>query len=126
MATTWIIAADASRARVLQVAGPQRRLQQIEGLINPEGRMPRFSVEVFAHRVGQYLDQAHNEHRYDELVLVAPPKFLDALRKELGKEVERLIAEELPKDIAALNAPELQKYLKASPSGSAPGSGRAP
>lgn len=135
MANTWIVAADGSRARVLQVAGPQR-LVEVDNLLNPNGRLSdreintdargRFSgghtgeddvsavehqVELFAKRVGEYLDKARTDHRYDELVLVAPPKFLGALRKELDKEVEKLVVDELPKDLSWLNARELEAYF---------------
>jgi protein required for attachment to host cells len=155
MATTWIVAADASRARILQVAG-RERLDEIESLLNPEGRMddrelatdgnPRLhgpggnqrsgrrsaansareepsavehAVERFSKRIGDYLEKARTDHRYDELVLVAPPKFLGLLRKELGKEVEKLVADELPKDLSWFNAREIESYF-------AKGSARAP
>jgi protein required for attachment to host cells len=148
MATTWIVAADSSRARVLQVAG-RERLLEIDNLLNPEGRLQNREIntdaagrfpgkdrpgghasddqdrtvdhveEGFAKRVGDYLDKARTEHRYDELVLVAPPKFLGALRKKLGKEVEKLVADELPKDLSWFNARELERYF-------VKGSGRAP
>ena len=149
MATTWIIAADESRARVLQVAGPDR-LDEIDDLVNPSGRAqdrelqtdaePRFnghggvgkagsgrtggpasdreaqgavehSVRTFAREVGRYLDRARLDHRFDQLVLVAPPKFLGVLRKELDKEVEKLVADELPKDLAGFSARELERYF---------------
>jgi len=148
MATTWIIAADESRARVLQVLDREQRLAEIDDLVNPAGRAqdrelqtdaePRFngsqggpasdserqgavehSARTFAREVGRYLDKARNEHRYDQLVLVAPPKFLGALRKELHKEVEKLVTEELPKDLSWFNAREIERYF-------AKGSGRAP
>ena len=136
--TTWIIAADASRARILQVTDREHQLAEVEDLLNPEGRVhdrelisdahPRFSghsgggpgsdreemsaaehaTELFAKRVGDYLDKARTAHRYDRLHLIAPPKFLGRLRKELGKEVQKLVAEELPKDLSWLNARELQ------------------
>ena len=145
MKTTWIVAADASRARLLQVAD-RERLDEIENLVNPEGRLqdrelttdanPRLhgpggmsareepsavehAVELFAKRVGDYLEKARTDHRFDELVLVAPPKFLGALRKELGKEVGKLVADELPKDLSWFNERELERYF-------AKGSGRAP
>ena len=150
MPTTWIVAADESRARVLQVMDRDQRLQEIEDLVNPEGRAherdlqqdaePRFSghggvgkpggrstsgpasdretkganehaAETFAREVGRYLDHARVEHRYDQLVLVAPPKFLGALRKELHKEVEKLVADELPKNLSWFNARDLEKYF---------------
>jgi protein required for attachment to host cells len=45
---------------------------------------------------------------------VAPPKFLGLLRKELGKEVEKCVVEELDKDLAWFNARELESYFKSS------------
>jgi protein required for attachment to host cells len=138
MTTTWIIAADSSRARILQVTDRPQQLDEIEDLLNPEGRVhdrelisdahPRFSghsrggpgsdrqetsatehaTELFAKRVGEYLDKARTAHRYDRLHLIAPPKFLGQLRKELGKEVQKLVAEELPKDLSWLNARDIE------------------
>jgi protein required for attachment to host cells len=146
MATTWIVAADSSRARVLQVAD-RERLVEIESFLNPSGRMderelttdahPRFrgtagpgsdrqetsaqehATDLFAKHVGDYLEKARTDHRYDELVIVAPPKFLGALRGELGKEVEKLVVDELPKDLSWLNERELERYF-AKESGRAP------
>lgn len=150
MTTTWIIAADSSRARILQVTDRAKQLDEIDDLQNPEGRAhdrelisdahPRFSghggnsggsgggpgsdreetsatehaTELFAKRVGDYLDKARSAHRYDRLHLVAPPKFLGQLRKELGKEVEKLVAEELPKDLSWLSARDIQAHLEKS------------
>lgn len=82
MANTWIVAADSSRARFLQVAG-RERLVEVESMLNPDGRMddrelttdahPRFrgtagpgsdrqetsaqehATDLFAKRVGDYL-----------------------------------------------------------------------
>jgi protein required for attachment to host cells len=142
MATTWILAADASRARILQVMDREHRLAEIDGLYNPTARLnereltsdaePRFrgsdgpgsdreakgavehEVETFAKAIGEYLDKARNSHRYDRLHLIAPPKFLGQLRKELGKEVGKLVADEMPKDLSWLNVRELEKKLLSS------------
>ena len=153
MTTTWIIAADSSRARILQVTDRDEHLEEIEDLLNPEGRVhdrelisdahPRFSghggvgkpsahstggpgsdreepsaaehaTELFAKRVADYLDKARNTHRYDRLHLIAAPKFLGRLRKELGKEVQKLVAEELPKDLSWLNARDIEQSLARS------------
>jgi len=158
MATTWILAADESRAKVLQVTDREQHFVEIEEMANPQGRAqdrelqsdaePRFSghgglgkpgasitsgpasdpdapgavehsVRVFAREVGRYLDHGRQQGRYDQLVLVAPPKFLGALRKELHKEVEKLVTDELPKDLSWLNAREIERYF-------AKGSGTAP
>ena len=141
MTTTWIIAADSSRARILQATDRNKHLDEIEDLQNPEGRahnrdliadaQPRFhgtsgapgsdreetsatehATELFAKRVGEYLDKARTAHKYDRLHLVAPPAFLGQLRKELGKEVQKLVAEELPKDLSWLKTRDLEERLR--------------
>ena len=143
MTTTWIIAADSSRARILQVTDRAQQLDEIDDLLNPEGRAhdrelisdahSRFSghggdggpgsdreetsatehaTALFAKRVGEYLDKARTAHRYDRLHLVAPPRFLGQLRKELGKEVQKLVAEELPKDLSWLGARDIRAHLE--------------
>ena len=50
---------------------------------------------------------------------MAPPKFLGALRKALSKEVQKLVADEIPKDLSWLSVPVLERYF-------AKGSGPAP
>ncbi|HET7362098.1 MAG TPA: host attachment protein [Burkholderiales bacterium] len=140
MTTTWIVAADSSRARILQVTDRARQLAEVDDLLNPEGRVhdrelisdahARFSghggggpgsdreemsatehaTELFAKRVGDYLESARTAHRYDRLHLIAPPKFLGQLRKEIGKEVQKLVAQELPKDLCWLNARDIQAH----------------
>lgn len=141
MPTTWIIAADAGRARVLQVTDLDQRLTEIDDLLNPEGRLQdremvsdalgRWSgpdrpggnsmegdvgpgehvAEMFAKRIAEYLEKARNQHRYDRLHVVAPPKFLGALRKAFGKEVKKLVAEEIPKDLSWISARDLEAYF---------------
>jgi protein required for attachment to host cells len=152
MATTWIVSGDSSRARILQVTGPDR-LEEVESFDNPKGRMhnrdargdayPRFnghggvgkagtgqsggpgndreeitpaehSAEVFSRQLAEYLDKARIAHRFDRLYLVAPPKFLGFIRKELGKEVGKLVHEEIHKDFSSLNLRDLAKQINAS------------
>lgn len=148
MPTTWIVAADASRARILQVAD-RERLVEVEDLVNPEGRLHNREIntdakgrfegpdrpgghssddeertvdhynELFAKRVADYLDKARTDRRYERLVVVAAPKMLGQLRQELDKEVEKLLLDEVPKDLSWFNAREIERYF-------AKGSGRAP
>jgi len=105
MAITWIVAADSARALVLQVADREKRLAEVEDLA-PE-------------RVGEYLEKARAERRYDKLYLSAPPTVLGRLREQLGEEVEKLVCDELDKDLYRVNARELEAYFSK-------GSGRAP
>ena len=151
MKTTWIIAADSSRARILQVMDRDGRLAEVEDFLNPEGRAherdlledghARFNghggnggpasdreettatehaTELFAKRVSEYLDKARTAHRYDRLHVVAAPKFLGQLRREFGKEVQKLVTSELPKDLSWLDGRDLEAKLLGKGSGRAP------
>lgn len=141
MQTTWIVTADASRARILQVAGRENALTEVEDLVNPQGRMHNREInsdaagrfrgpdrpgghasddanrtvdhyaELFAKRVGEVLDKARVERRFERLYLVAAPKFLGQLRKELGKETEKLVADDLAKDLSWFKPGEIEDYL---------------
>ena len=130
MAITWIVAADSVRARVLQVADREKRLAEVEDLLNPDGHLHEgdlvtdteepseareHSVDLFSKRVGEYLERARAQRRYDRLYLMAPPKFLGRLRKQLGKEVEKLVCDELDKDLYRANARELERYFASRP-----------
>lgn len=119
MATTWIVAADSSRARFLQLAG-REPLVELDSLLNPEARIDNrelttyaqeHATDLFAKRVCDYLDKARNDHRYDKLVLVAPPKFLGTLRRSLDKEVAKRVVGEMPKDLSWLKERELERYF---------------
>ena len=101
MATTWIVSADSARARVLQVADPDHALTEVDA-VAPE-------------RVGEYLERARAEKRYDKLYLSAPPKVLDQLRGQLGEEVGKLVCDELDKDLYRANARELERYFASRP-----------
>ena len=83
-----------------------------------------YAMKTFAREIGRFLEKARTEQRYDELVLVAPPKVLGALRGELDKEVQKLVADDMPKNLSWLNARELERYFAAaglSERGSEPG-----
>ncbi len=143
MQTTWIVAADNSRARIFEMHGLQEPLREIEDFANPSahahnrdletdarGRYfgkgereqghtaePRVdpvehATDLFSKRVSEYLDQARVEHRYDKLRLIAYPKFLGLLRENLSKEAQRLVEDEMPKDIAMMEAREIEEYVK--------------
>jgi protein required for attachment to host cells len=79
-------------------------------------------AENFSRDIGRYLDKARTDHRFDQLYLVAPPKFLGMMRKQLGKELEKLVREDFDRNLSWFNAREIESFLR----GSATGSARAP
>jgi protein required for attachment to host cells len=142
MDTTWIVVADSSRARVFEQGA--KHLREIEDMINPGGhannvrkdgdgklhdrneRMQGHVVEpptsaasheneVFARNVGDYLEQARNARRYGRLRLIAAPKFLGLMRSKLNKEVQKMVAQELPKDISMFSLHQIEAYLDEQP-----------
>jgi protein required for attachment to host cells len=69
-------------------------------------------AEVFAKQIDRFLDKARMEHRYDRLFVLAAPKFLGLLRKNLNKEVGKLVRDEIDKDLSWLDAKEIDAFLK--------------
>lgn len=66
----------------------------------------------FMHEVADYLHHAKEKGEYDRLVLVAPPKVLGILRKELSKPVRDVLALEVDKDFMHLTPQQIQAQLE--------------
>ena len=101
MAITWIVTADSGRAKVLQFADREKQLAEIDEL-SPE-------------HLGEYLEKARAERRYDRLYLSAPSQILGHLREQLGDEVGKLVCDELDSDVYRANARELERYFASRP-----------
>lgn len=134
MDRTWVVVADSSRARILEIPPRSREIREIEDFVNPHGRAQsrelvsdadgrnnlrasgagnpmhgvfpsgdpvQHQTELFAKRLCEVLDLARSQHRYEQLYLVAAPKFLGLLRSNLSKEASKLVAQEIDKDLSA-------------------------
>jgi protein required for attachment to host cells len=44
--------------------------------------------------------------------LIAAPKFLGLIRSNLDKEVQKMVKEELPKDISTYTVQQIEEYIK--------------
>ncbi len=66
--------------------------------------------EEFAQEMGTFINSS--ESRFDELIIIAPPKMLGWLREHFSKDVELKIKKELGKEIAQLSHTELKEYLE--------------
>jgi protein required for attachment to host cells len=141
MQTTWILAADASHARIFEFGGGDSALRQVEGFEHPAGRAhiselttdaggrhygvggvggntsqpaqdaAQHEVETFSRSLCAYLDSAQQQHRFDELCVIAPPTVLGAIRRQLSKETQQLVLNEIPRDVAWLDARQMEEYL---------------
>lgn len=141
--TTWILIADATRARLLRNEGPGRGVQPVSGTelegINLPGREimadrpgrtfdsvglgrhakeprtdPREVERVrFTREIADALEEGLKRGAYDRLVLVAPPRTLGQLRAELPKAVRDRVSVELDKDLVHVPDHDLPDHLGA-------------
>lgn len=78
----------------------------------PQETWREHDINMFSKQLVRYLDQARNEHRFDKLRVIAAPKFLGLMRQNMGKEVQKMVEEEIPKEIAALDSKDVAQYVR--------------
>ena len=141
MATTWILVADRSRARILVAEAESAPLQELEDFAHPEGHLREHEVvtdqqgqfaetgvagsqtgdpevdfkhqtaERFAHEIVQRLEKARLEGRFEKLVVIAAPLFLGVLRGQFPSPLRQLVSLELDKDYTQLGVDEIRSHL---------------
>jgi protein required for attachment to host cells len=132
---TWIVVAHRAGARLVE--DQDDRLRVIETIDFPEGRLhesdrasqssgepserggaePRDSARshatsVFAGQLAERLQKGRNANAFRELVLIAAPRFLGALRLALDPTTASMVRGTLDKDFAGLNDRELLQRLE--------------
>ncbi|MGI4719297.1 MAG: host attachment protein [Janthinobacterium lividum] len=162
MPTTWILAANAGRARFFSESDSAGQLQEVEDMVNSAAQLrtvdtetdrlgptaaagsghniggtqgvslshnaqagapnkqyqpaqtpQQHATERFAKDINEYLLKAHQEGRYQQLVLAASPEFLGALRANLDQQVQQLVTAEVNKDYTHSNGQQLREQLQA-------------
>ena len=134
----FIIVADAGRARIFNTESNLSNLTELEDFIHSESRLSNRELgadtpgrspnqhgslqphtfpkeheeQSFAKQLGKHLKEIHNKRHYDELILVASPKFLGMLRNELHAPIDKLVTRVIDKDLIGLSVSELIEYLK--------------
>ena len=73
----------------------------------------QLAEDRFAKDIAAALYRRAHAGRFDKLVVVAPPRVLGVLRKELHKEVVERITAELPKELTSHPVSEIEKVLAA-------------
>jgi len=84
----------------------------------PSGYEPHQSpdehrTELFAREVAKFLLRGHQEHRFQQLILIASPEFLGLLRKLIDTALMSSVKLEINKDYTHLNVSELHKQIHA-------------
>lgn len=137
---TWIVIADAARARVLEQVGKGKPLTQVDGLtleteLKPTheivsdragrnfGDFPRHAFDSktdphrlekrrFVEHVAAMLDDKAGADAFDRLVLVAPPQALGDLRAALTPRLASAVHAELAKDLTKTPDQDLMSHLE--------------
>lgn len=140
--TTWILIADASRARLFEHQRSLRSLElvfeddrpqlrdrelmrdsdrpgrshesvgQTRHAMQPHTTNDQRIREHFARELTERLQLGANEHQFGQLLLVAPPAMLGALRSQLGEGLRERVIAEIDKDLTKIPAHELPEHLK--------------
>jgi len=138
---TWILVADGARARLFEAASPDDGLNELACFANPGGRShgrnfttarpptvdesvgaARHSIEPhttlrekttdrFARTLKDELERARNDHRYAQLVIVAPPRFLGALHGTFPKPLRDCVVAEVKRNLTALRTSDIRAHL---------------
>ena len=141
MSTTWVLVADASRARIFQAKSPRGSLHEIETLLHPQSRLHtrdltsdlpgrsfdshgqgRHSMEMdvspkqhealtFVKQISDRLDSAKESGEFEHLILIAPPALLGLLRKQLSAVIMQHVVHQLDKNIVRLDGDEIRQHL---------------
>ncbi len=140
MMTTWVLVADAYRARFFGAERPASPLSEIRDLASPEARLhegdlvsdksgrdrnPKVGghglgetgsvkhdlADRFAQQVCDLLESARVGGELSKLYVIAAPAFLGLLRKHQSPSLRHLVAGEIDKSVAAQEPASIRKHL---------------
>ena len=143
MKSTYILVADNVRARIFTAETPSSPLEEIDALAHSEGRLhdremtsdlpgkiknvggigghaleqptdpKKHEASNFAHHIAHYLEEALNEKKFQQLLIIAEPSFLGMLRNHLSEQIKKLVCFELDKNITTHSVDDIRKHLPA-------------
>lgn len=92
MQTTWIVAADSSRARIFEIDEPEHHLREVEDVANPTARQDIKDVEQDAK--GRYFGKGKHDQGHTAEPRVDPITHeIDMFSKQLSEFLEKAHAE---------------------------------
>lgn len=135
---TWILIADASKARLVENAGPGKGIKPLENATfeaadaseysDQQGRQSN-SNSPNRYKVGDHsaselvlnqhvdsifasLEDAYKEGRFSRLVLCAAPHTLGVVRARIPETLKSIIISEVSKDLTQFAASDLEKHFE--------------
>ena len=140
--TTWVVIANASRARVYVSGGQGVKLERVREYahaqsrakgtellsdrpghaasgrgarrtaLEPDTQVKRHEQERFAHEIALALGTALKENQFDQLVLIASAAFLGMLKSALPKGVVRVLTHTEGRDLTNVPEAELDERVR--------------
>ena len=140
MTSTWIVVADACRARFFSADKPAGPLQEIKTLSNPQARLHEGDLvsdrsgrdsgrdgashgfgnansakaetaNRFASEVCAHLENGRHRNTFDKLYVMGSPAFLGMLRKHQSTALRNLISKEIAKDLTTRSPQRIRAQL---------------
>jgi protein required for attachment to host cells len=141
MTLTWILVANNTHARIFTAETPTSPLEEIESFAHTESRLhdreitsdlpgkirseggigghafeqptdpKEHEASNFAHFIAHYLENAHNQNKFAQLLIIAEPSFLGILRHQLPEQIKKLVSFELDKNITMHSAADIRTHL---------------
>lgn len=135
MTATWILVADASRARLFSVGKALEPLREISSFDRPGARAKtrdllagsqcsgngsgdlecaeprRNEALTFARELTEHLRLSRVQGLFDRLYIAAAPAFLGLLRARLDSPTAQLVVNEVSKDLTQLAPDAIRKHL---------------
>jgi protein required for attachment to host cells len=145
MKLTWIVVADSCRARFFSMQSRSQPWTELEDLLHMDSKLREAELvsdrqgglagshggtghpfeaptdlkhrelASFAKQIAEKLEQGRVAHRYDNLLLAAPPVVLGALRQALNPQVLELAVETLDKHLVDEAAADIRESMLFSP-----------
>lgn len=141
MKKTWIVVADSAHARIFTVKTPTSPLEEIKDEVDisatfrekelvtdepgrhtndsrtgvhayePEHTKHETEIIRFAKALAEELNKAFHLRKFEQLVLVAPPKFLGHLRESLHEPVLRAVSLQCEEDLVKETPEQIRQHL---------------
>lgn len=133
-----IVVADAARARLFKTEEKITDISELDELSHPESRLrdrelgsgtpvrsanqkgslqPRtfpkdYEEQSFAKELGKHIKALHNNIHFEELILIASPRFLGMLRNELDSTLDKLVSKSINKELLQAGVDDIVEYIK--------------
>ena len=80
--------------------------------VGSENKSSEHVLEVFTHKLAEFLEQEVQRSSFDSLVLVAEPHVLGGLKKTIGHSTAQRFRDPLIKDLVHVTNHDMMKHLK--------------